>query len=90
MNQIVAELKFLYLQVNTLRTNVPAMNEFPVLDWKITDNDLIELARSPYIANISFDKGKKTQQGHQTSPAKKQTLVILLVRPGLDKGQGIC
>ncbi|GAB6121507.1 hypothetical protein [Dysgonomonas termitidis] len=59
--QLLAEPKLFYTQIDTPWKKVSPMTGSSAFDWQISDNDLIELARSLYVANISFHKGKRTR-----------------------------
>lgn len=54
------ETKLAYSQLNTKDSPQTEHKNYTTLNWKISDNDLIELARALYSANISFNQGKKT------------------------------
>jgi hypothetical protein len=56
---IESELSLLYLQINTPQQTKPPIKIISGCDWKITENDLIELARALYVAKIAFRKGKR-------------------------------
>ncbi len=54
-------MKLLYSQLNTLNARKSIKNRVYSLDWEISDNDLIELARSLYCAKIAYNKGRNAQ-----------------------------
>lgn len=56
-----SELELLYTQINKFQSNHSIKDNLSDLNWKISDNDLIELARSFYSANIAFTNGKRTK-----------------------------
>lgn len=55
------ETSLIYFQTDTTKQKDTKDIAYKTFDWKISDNDVIELARALYAANISFYQGKKTK-----------------------------
>lgn len=56
---IDSELKIIHLKIKFLLSNKSSNNKNShVLDWDITDNDIVELSRALYATHKGFQNGK--------------------------------